>query len=76
MDFDEDEDFYICELMAPETVTGEVTRVDKNTDAESDEDEIDNTYVPLADGDKYTYCQQRTTTSMTWTTASVQATPL
>ncbi len=55
MDFDEDEDFYICELMAPETVTGEVTRVDKNT-GESDEDN-DNTYVRI-DGNKYTYASK------------------
>ena len=52
---DEDEDFYICELMAPETVTGEVTRVDKNT-GESDEDN-DNTYVRI-DGNKYTYASK------------------
>ena len=38
VDFDEDEDFYICELMAPETVTGEVTRVDQNDRTNSDED--------------------------------------
>ena len=29
VDYNEDEDFYICELMAPETVNGEVTRVER-----------------------------------------------
>ncbi len=32
IDQNEDEDFYICEMMAPETVTGTVTRVNKNAD--------------------------------------------
>ena len=32
VDYNEDEDFYICELMAPETVNGEVTRVEKDKD--------------------------------------------
>ncbi len=35
VDYNEDEDFYICELMAPETVNGEVTRVEKDKDAET-----------------------------------------
>ena len=43
MDFDEDEDFYICELMAPETVNGEVTRVEKDKDAETGKGETGET---------------------------------
>ena len=49
VDFNEDEDFYICELMAPETVTGQVTRV-------QNEDNSENTYVRLSGDDgKYYY---------------------
>ena len=34
VDYNSDNDFYICELMAPETVTGEVSRVEKKTDSQ------------------------------------------
>ena len=34
VDYNNDEEFYICELMAPETVTGEVTRVEKKADSQ------------------------------------------
>ena len=50
VDYNNDEEFYICEMMAPETVTGEVARVenDKNSD---------DTYIRLdsKDGDKIYY---------------------
>ena len=34
IDRNSDNDFYICELMAPETMTGEVTRVEKHDDSQ------------------------------------------
>ena len=55
VDYNEDEDFYICELMAPETVNGEVTRVEKDKDAETGKGETGETYLKLADGAKYSY---------------------
>ena len=45
VDYNDDEDFYICELMAPETVTGEVSRVQNN--ANSKNSEKYNSYVRL-----------------------------
>ena len=49
VDFNDDDDFYICELMAPETVTGEVYRVQNDKDS-------DNSFVMLDGEDtKYYY---------------------
>ena len=48
IDQNEDEDFYICEMVAPETVTGTVTRVNKN-------DTSDNAYLYLDRETKYNY---------------------
>ena len=49
VDYNDDNDFYICELMAPETVTGDVTRV-------QNENSSDDTYIRLDNGDtKYYY---------------------
>ena len=50
IDQNADDDFYVCEMMAPETVTGTVTRVNKN-------DTSDNTYLYLDDDrdNKYNY---------------------
>ena len=48
VDFNADHDFYICEMMAPETATGVVDRVEK-------EDASDDTYLKMENGDKYTY---------------------
>ena len=50
VDYNDDEDFYICEMMAPETVTGEVVRVDQDKDS-------DDAYIRLDsdNGDKYYY---------------------
>ena len=42
VDYNDDNDFYICEMMAPETVTGEVVRVDQDKDS-------DDTYIRLDD---------------------------
>ena len=41
--------------MAPETVNGEVTRVEKDKDAETGKGETGETYLKLADGAKYSY---------------------
>ena len=51
IDENEDEDFYICEMMAPETVTGTVTRVNKN-------DTSDNAYLYLDRETKYNYSDE------------------
>ena len=49
VDYNTDKEFYICELMAPETVTGEVTRVEKKTDSQD-------SYVRLdGESDQYYY---------------------
>ena len=50
VDYNNDEDFYICEMMAPETVTGDVVRVENDKDS-------DDAYIRLdsKDGDKYYY---------------------
>ena len=50
VDYNDDEDYYICELMAPETVTGEVVRVENDNDSKD-------TYIRLdsTTGDKYYY---------------------
>ena len=51
LDYDEDEDdFVIGEVFEPQTVTGEVKRVEKN-------DKSDNSYLKLADGEKYEYSE-------------------
>ena len=42
VDYNDDNDYYICEMMAPETVTGDVTRV-------QNEDNSKNTYIRLDD---------------------------
>ena len=65
VDYNEDEDFYICELMAPETVSGEVTRVDKDAESNSANNDNDDSYVRI-DGNKYSYASKNTT-SMIWT---------
>ncbi len=67
VDFDEDEDFYICELMAPETVTGQVTRVQTRTPAKA----MRTMTTPMsASTATNTPTPARTTTSMTWMKAS------
>ena len=48
IDQNEDEDFYICEMSAPETVDGTVTRVNGNNDS-------DNAYLFLDRENKYNY---------------------
>ena len=50
VDYNNDEEFYICEMMAPETVTGKVVRVENDKDS-------DDTYIRLdsKDGDKHYY---------------------
>ena len=50
VDYNNDEDFYICEMMAPETVTGKVVRVENDKDS-------DDTYIRLdsKNGDKHYY---------------------
>ena len=48
IDQNADEDFYICEMTAPETVDGTVTRVNKNNDS-------DNAYLFLDRETKYDY---------------------
>ena len=54
VDYNDDDDFYICELMAPETVTGDVTRVQNN--ANSKNFDKYNSYVRLNGEDtKYYY---------------------
>ena len=55
VDYNDDEDFVIGEVMEPVVASGEVTRVDKNTGS-SDED-YDNSYVRL-DGEKYSYASK------------------
>ena len=57
VDFNADHDFYICEMMAPETATGVVDRVEK-------EDASNDTYLKMENGDKYTYAN--TDTHMTY----------
>ena len=57
VDYNEDEDFYICELMAPETVSGEVTRVDKDAESNSANNDNDDSYVRI-DGNKYSYASK------------------
>ena len=58
VDFNDDDDYYICELMAPETVTGDVTRVQKEN-ASSD------TYIRL-DGEDTKYYYTNTDTHMAY----------
>lgn len=59
VDFDDNDDFYICELMAPETVTGDVTRVQNNSNSK-DNDKY-NSYVRLNGEDtKYYYTNELT----------------
>ena len=55
VDYNDDNDFYICEMMAPETVTGEVVRVDQDKDS-------DDTYIRLDDdnNDKIYYTNTNT----------------
>ena len=54
VDFNDDNDYYICELMAPETVTGEVTRVQNDKDSKE-------TYVRLnGEDDQYYYTAKPT----------------
>ena len=53
VDFNADHDFYICEMMAPETATGVVDRVQK-------EDASEDTYLKMENGDKYTYSNTET----------------
>ncbi len=48
IDQNADDDFYICEMTAPETVDGTVTRVNKNNDS-------DNSYLYLDRETKYDY---------------------
>ncbi len=48
IDQNADGDFYICEMMAPETVDGTVTRVQNNASA-------DNAYIYLDEDTKYNY---------------------
>ena len=57
VDYNDDEDFYICELMAPETVSGEVTRVDKDAESNSANNDNDDSYVRI-DGNKYSYASK------------------
>ena len=53
VDFNDDDDYYICELMAPETATGDVVRVDKDNNSSD-------TYIRLdsTTGDKYYYTSE------------------
>ena len=54
VDFNDDNDYYICEMMAPETVTGEVTRVQNDKDSKE-------TYVRLnGEDDQYYYTAKPT----------------
>ena len=50
VDYNDDNDYYICEMMAPETVTGDVARVENDNDS-------DDTYIRLDSktGDKIYY---------------------
>ena len=49
VDYNDDNDYYICEMMAPETVTGDVTRVQNENNSK-------NTYIRLDNEDtKYYY---------------------
>ena len=50
VDYNDDEDFYICEMMAPETATGDVVRVENDNDS-------NDTYIRLdsKDNDKIYY---------------------
>ena len=50
VDYNDDEDFYICEMMAPETATGDVVRVENDNDS-------NDAYIRLdsKDGDKIYY---------------------
>ena len=47
---EDDEDFVIGEVIEPDTVTGDVVRVDKDKTSEK-------SYLKLADGEKYTYSE-------------------
>ena len=52
VDYNDDNDYYICELMAPETATGDVTHV-------QNENNSDNTYIRLDNEDaKYYYTSE------------------
>ena len=48
IDQNEDDDFYIAEVITPEVATGEVSRVENDRDS-------DDTYLKLDDGTKYPY---------------------
>ena len=58
VDFNDDDDYYICEMMAPETVTGDVTRV-QNENVSKD------TYIRL-DNEDTKYYYTNTTTHMAY----------
>ena len=53
VDFNDDDDYYICELMAPETATGDVVRVDNDNNSSD-------TYIRLDSktGDKHYYTSE------------------
>ena len=53
VDYNNDEEFYICEMYAPTVATGEVVRVEKNDKSLADEN--NNTYIKLDDGSKNPY---------------------
>ena len=76
VDYNEDEDFYICELMAPETVTGEVTRVDKDTGRRDRRGRDRRDLSEAGRRHQVHLLRRRTTSSMIWTTTTRKPTPL